>query len=345
VDANGAERVLPGPGGETLADCTTYTNGGLITPGPTGYNFTIVAAEVHTGNDFGNFQPGVCPQDTLRASKITRVVDETGTSHGPAPVYLTVQAAYTGGRRAQRGHRPVQQDHGERGAEWRQGAGHHSVHERARLRPRPAKPVWTISSSKPLMIIGPDAVGGNVGWLINTGGHELKGLRATGASLYGIQVVGPTTRWPGTPSAGSPARPIAPGSGREQRQRPAGRDRLGQHGRRCQIVGSTNSFQGATVESNTGNGVSISGTNNTIKSNKANKNGGAGFLTTGAATGNKFSSNASNTSAQGGSKENAGPEYSFATPEVNQGSNKADNVTIPSAAKCPTLFSLGGICN
>ena len=119
----------------------------------------------------------------------------------------------------------------------------------------------------------------------------------------------------------------------------------GNTGDGVQIVGGTNSFQGATVESNTGNGVFISGANNTIKSNKANLNGGAGFLTTATATGNKFSSNASNTSAQGGSKENAGPEYDFATPEVNQGSNKADNVTIPSAAKCPTLFSLGGICN
>ncbi len=39
-----------------------------------------------------------------------------------------------------------------------------------------------------------------------------------------------------------------------------------------------------------------------------------------------------------------GPEYKFGAPEVNQGSNKADNVTIPTAAKCPTLFSAGGIC-
>jgi hypothetical protein len=51
---NGA---VPIPAGETQADCTTYTNGGLITPGPRGYNFTIAGAEVLPNNDFGNFQP------------------------------------------------------------------------------------------------------------------------------------------------------------------------------------------------------------------------------------------------------------------------------------------------
>jgi hypothetical protein len=49
---------FPVPAGETLADCTTYTNGGTITPGPTGYNFTIVGAEVHANNDFGNVMQG-----------------------------------------------------------------------------------------------------------------------------------------------------------------------------------------------------------------------------------------------------------------------------------------------
>jgi hypothetical protein len=136
-----------------------------------------VAAEVHTGNDFGNFQPGVCPQDTLRASKITRVVDETGTSHGPAPVYLTVQAAYTAavgpneviGLFSKTTENVVL--NGDKALIITQCTN-------ARVFAlEPAKPVWTISSSKPLMIIGPDAVGGNVGWLVATGGHELKGLR------------------------------------------------------------------------------------------------------------------------------------------------------------------------
>jgi hypothetical protein len=70
-----------------------------LTLGPKGYSFTITANEVFAGNDFGNFMAGVCPEDPLRASKITRVVDETGTSHGPAPVY------FEGAGRLQRGRR------------------------------------------------------------------------------------------------------------------------------------------------------------------------------------------------------------------------------------------------
>jgi hypothetical protein len=209
----------------------------------------------------------------------------------------------------------------------------------------PNLPVWTVASSQALLIIGPDAVGGSVGWLINTVGHELKGIRANGASLYGIQVVGAVNKvaWnsvSGITGAANSAGIRVQSNGNDLR----GGTVSGNTGDGVQITGNTNSLQGATVESNTGNGVFISGTGNTIKGTKANTNGGAGFLTAPGATGNKFQSNASNTSSQGGSKENTGPEYSFGGPQVNQGSNKADNVAIPTAAKCPTLFSVGGNC-
>ena len=182
----------------------------------------------------------------------------------------------------------------------------------------PTKPVWTISSSKPLLIIGPDALGGTIGWQINTGGHDLKGLRANGASLYGIQVVGSNNKVAWNSVSGNGGDPNSAGVRVESNgNNLRGGTVSGNTGDGVQIAGGTNILNGATVQSNTGNGVFISGTNNTIKSNKANKNGGAGFLTTATATGNKFSSNASNSSAQAGGKENIGPEYSFATPAVN----------------------------
>jgi parallel beta-helix repeat protein len=337
-------RSVPPPLGETVANCAPYAAFNALTLGPDGYNFTIVANEVHSNNDFGNFMPGVCPEDPLRAAKITRVVDETGTAHGPAPVYLTVQDAYNAAGAGEviglfsKTTENVVLD----------GAKALTITQCTNARVfalDQAKPVWTISSSKPLLIIGPDAVGGNVGWLINTGGHDLKGLRASGASLYGIQVVGPNNKvaWnsvSGNGGAVNSAGIRVESSGNNLR----GGTVSGNTGDGVQIVGGTNILQGATVQSNTGNGVFISGTGNTIKGNKANKNGGAGFLTTAAATGNKFQSNASNASSSGGSKENAGPEYSFGAPETNLGSNKADNVSIPTAAKCPTLFSAGGDC-
>ena len=91
-----APLAVPPPAGETLANCAPFGAANGLTLGPRGYSFTITAAtEVFADNDFGNFlPPGDCPRIPLRASKITRVVDQTGTSHGPAPVYLTVQDAY-----------------------------------------------------------------------------------------------------------------------------------------------------------------------------------------------------------------------------------------------------------
>jgi hypothetical protein len=333
------------PVGETLADCAPFAAANGLTLGPRGFSFTLVAAEVFSGNDFGNFQPGVCPEDPLRASKITRVVDETGTSHGPAPVYLKVQDAYNAAAAA-----------GEVIGLFSKttenvvlnGAKAVTITQCTNARVfalDPNLPERTISSSTPLLIIGPDAVGGKIGWLINTGGHELKGLRANGASLYGIQVVGASNKvaWnavSGNGGAANSAGIRVESNGNDLR----GGTVSGNTGDGVQITGGTNTFQGATVENNTGNGVFISGTNNTIKSSKANKNGGAGYRTTATATGTKFQSNASNTSSSGGAKENTGPEYNFGAPQVNQGSNKADNVTIPTAAKCPTLFSAGGIC-
>jgi hypothetical protein len=334
------------PAGEALANCAPFGAANGLTLGPRGFTFTIVDTEVFADNDFGNFQPGECPEDPLRAQLLTRVVDHTGKSHGAAPVYLTVQAAYSAalpnaneviGLFSQTTENVVLN-----------GDKKLTITQCTNARVTafdPALPVWTISSSKSLLIIGPDSVGGKVGWLINTGGHELKGLRASGASLYGIQVVGGSNKvaWNAVTGNGGDANSAGirvQSNGNDLR----GGTVSGNTGDGVQITGSTNTFQGATVENNTGNGVSISGSNNTIKSSKANKNGVAGFLTTPGATGNKFQSNASNAGASGGSKENTGPEYNFGGPQVNQGSNKADNVTIPTAAKCPTLFSAGGIC-
>ena len=76
---------FPVPPPETLADCTTYTNGGLITPGPAGYNFVIAGAEVHANNDFGNFQPGDCPEGPLPRRGSPAWSIRRGRLTGPRP--------------------------------------------------------------------------------------------------------------------------------------------------------------------------------------------------------------------------------------------------------------------
>jgi len=42
----------PSPPGAMSADCTSYTNGGIIEPAPRGYDVTIAGAEVHADLDF-----------------------------------------------------------------------------------------------------------------------------------------------------------------------------------------------------------------------------------------------------------------------------------------------------
>ena len=50
--------AVPPPVGETQADCAPFGAANSLTLGPRGYNFTIVANDVFSNNDFGNFQPG-----------------------------------------------------------------------------------------------------------------------------------------------------------------------------------------------------------------------------------------------------------------------------------------------
>ena len=54
------------PNGETIADCTTHTDGGTITPGPWGWTFTMAADDQLTGNDFGNYT-NFCEKQPVRS--------------------------------------------------------------------------------------------------------------------------------------------------------------------------------------------------------------------------------------------------------------------------------------
>ena len=97
---------------------------------------------------------------------------------------------------------------------------------------------------------------------------------------------------------------------------------------------------------NGGDGIRVVGAANTLDSNKANANAGNGFYVTSTATNTKQKSNQSNTSSDGGNKENGGFEYRLDVNAINQGSDKADTITIPKLSapqKCPT-FAQAGNC-
>ena len=203
-----------------------------------------------------------------------------------------------------------------------------------------ASPAWRLTANKKLLIIGPDAVAGNYGWLLESGGHELKSIRANNATVAGVNI-GPLSN-----------------------SNKIGWNRIDGNATGIEVAGDSNTLTGGSLTSNTGvgvhfavgannnilqtakvelsgsHGIFVEGTGTTLKGNKANSNGGDGFRISG--TGTKLASNESN---QGG-KENGGAEYRLTVAGVNQNGNKADNTAIPKASapqKCQT-FPAVSVC-
>src|SRR5262249_6437389 len=91
----------PFPPDETLyTTCNTLTGFPGAEPGNAQYGYQFVAHDNlnRVGNDFGNFQPPVCPEDTNRAPLLTRTVGTGkagGTGAAGSPIdYPTLQAAH-----------------------------------------------------------------------------------------------------------------------------------------------------------------------------------------------------------------------------------------------------------
>jgi hypothetical protein len=200
-------------------------------------------------------------------------------------------------------------------------------------------PVWNITSTGKLTIVGPDSVGGNIGWWVQgNGGHTLKSVRANGASQYGILVASNTNNvsWNDVSGNGPGAGVRVTGNSNILKGGTVGPN----NGDGVQLVGNTNTLSGATVQSNTINGVLALGGSNQIKSNKANSNGGDGFKNAAGAN-NKYTGNSSNT----GGKENGLAEYRFLTTGLDGGSNRSNGVGVPSAAQgCPTFIAVA-VCD
>jgi hypothetical protein len=89
----------------------------------------------------------------------------------------------------------------------------------------------------------------------------------------------------------------------------------------------------------TGDGYNVIGSGNAFQESRASANKGDGWDVSGGVMGspNKFKTILSNTGSSGSATlENTGPEYRLSGYVQNNGNgNKADNVAIPAAAKCP----------
>jgi len=89
---------------------------------------------------------------------------------------------------------------------------------------------------------------------------------------------------------------------------------------------------------NGGDGFHLVGNDNSFEECKANVNRGDGYDFAG--TGNKLKKSTSNDSGQGGSKENAGFEYTFANPVLDLTGNKKDNANFVGAG-VPKTYAAG----
>jgi parallel beta-helix repeat protein len=162
------------------------------------------------------------------------------------------------------------------------------------------KPVWDVTSTGKLVIISPDAVGGTIGWRVaGNGGHTLKSVRASGASLEGILITSSnnSVSWndvSGNGNGTATAAGIRVEVGATSNALTGGT--VGSNkGDGIQLAGNGNQLSGATIQSNTGNGVFVSGSSNTLTSNsRINLNGKNGILVTGST--NILTSNASEAS-------------------------------------------------
>jgi hypothetical protein len=409
TDANGAYEFVVPAGDYTVCETLqvdweqTYpTSGEDCGVNGIGYAVYLNPGDIDEGNDFGNKKssgPVECPEDPNAI--LTRTVDPSGTLHGGIPNHLTVQAAYdaasngeTIGLFSKTVENVVLGDHdgidGDKTLKITQCTSAQVTAADS------SKPVWDITSTGQLLIVGPDAVGGTIGWRVATGGHDLRGLRATGASGYGALILGSNNavsfnsvrsstvgiRIEGTNNdvrggtvelnTGDGVQIGAPGTANKFRT--ANVQNNGGNGIVIEAGANSNTVSdNGRVNSNSLNGILVSGNNNTIKnnaaasdkllgngqdgfkvtgtgntfdSNKANANAGAGFHVTNTATGTKFKSNQSNQDDPTEPKENGGAEYNLEIGATNQGGNKADNISIPKTTapqKCPT-FPAAGVC-
>jgi hypothetical protein len=118
------------------------------------------------------------------------------------------------------------------------------------------------------------------------------------------------------------------------------------------VTGANNTIKNNAAGSDKGvgngkDGFRVSGAGNLLQDNKANANQGNGFTVTASGTGTKLKNNQSNTSSSGGNKENAGYEYQLDAAATDQGSNKADTISIPKTSapqKCASFPKAGTLC-
>ncbi len=326
-------QTFPNVIGGNVASCVGLVGPGGLPLGPIGYKETLVEGQASEGNDFGNFFKEItCKEDP----------DAVCTLKVGAGGFPTVQAAYNA---AANGDVICVFTNTEENVVLGAPNGNKSltITQCTSAQVTAADnslPVWKISSTGALTIIGPDAKNGSIGWLIEGSGHDIKAVRATGASQVGIKITGSNNKVSFNSVSGSPVGVRIEGTGNDVR---GGTVSGNAAGVQLGTTASGNSFGGATVRNNAGVGILVQGPGNTLNGNQVNGNTGVashGIHVTATAPNTVLKSNKS------GNPENGGAEYQLDVDAIDQGGNRADGIQIPKTTapeKCP-LFAAAGTC-
>jgi parallel beta helix pectate lyase-like protein len=242
-----------------------------------GYDVTLVLGVPDTGNDFGNrvaFPP--CPEDPKAI--LTRLVNPSLPLGGSPPNYHSVQAAYNDAAAGEvigmfgNFVENVSLDKGKSLTITQCTSAKVTAADNT-------LPVWSITGG-PVTIIGPDSVGGTIGWFVGSDGNTLKAVRASNASQFGILVTGNNNTVSVNSVSGSPVGIRVEGD--NNTLKPGGSVSGNGDGVQIGASGTGNTVSIGNVLSNSGNGMVVDGASNTVSSNgRVDSNGKNGILVNG----------------------------------------------------------------
>jgi hypothetical protein len=165
----------------------------------------------------------------------------------------------------------------------------------------PTKPAIDISTPDTILVIGLDTVGGTIGWLLQTDAHELRGVRAKGATEAGIEIAGSNNRVSWNVVKKNGAGIVVSGIGNDLRGGTVARNTG--NGVQFSATAQANVLLGADIQLNGANGILIEGSANTVRDNpRVDSNGQNGVAVTG--SGNLIKGNVIGSDKTKGNGEN-----------------------------------------
>jgi hypothetical protein len=253
----------------------------------TGSATAPIAKGITTSVTVTNTLRPTCAEDPGRAALLTRTVITGnpvggGTGSPGSPVnYLTVQTAYNAAKTSGNANEVIGLYSKTTENVLLDGTKSLTITQCQSAQVSAAvstKPVWDVTSTGKLTIVGPDAVGGAIGWLIESGGHDIKSVRATNGSAYGIKITGSNNSVSYNSVSGSPVGIRLEGNANDLRGGTVSSNTTGVE------IGPTatgNVFRTATVGPNTGNGIVVYGSGNTVRDDTFTGNSLNGLLVSG----------------------------------------------------------------